>query len=503
MRLKIEHAINNCVLISDSSGQGASHIETILQNVDFLIDGDTREKIFIFSGIDMQETRHDWYEGINIQLKKAGFSYFIGIGSGFITYASIFDIDKYLYSSFEEFLFHFNKKQFTDATIIITGGNKPVLEQIASLLQLNTYQTVFEVGLNAMADNLNSFRSFLKPTTKIMVMVKAFSYGTGTVEVAKFLQKQQADYLGVAIADEGVLLRKEGVSAPIAVMNPEKQSFPKIIDYQLEPCIYTLPLLIEFTRFLAQKGITGFPVHLKLDTGMNRLGFKSPQQLTEAAEMIKKSGNIKVLSVFSHLAGSDDAVFDTFTLEQFEKFTTLSELFISNFSYKIGRHILNSSGIERFPEYQFDMARLGIGLYGVSRTGLNLKSIGTLKTTISQIKAVPGDETVGYSRKGIINGPSNIATIPIGYGDGYSRIFGNRNARVYINGLYAPVIGNVCMDMCMIDITGIDAEVGDEVELFGSHVTIFELAEKAATIPYEILTNIAKRVKRVYILDAG
>jgi alanine racemase len=284
-------------------------------------------------------------------------------------------------------------------------------------------------------------------------------------------------------------------------MNPESYSFSNMIDYNLEPNIYSLSLLNEFSKAVKYNALIEFPVHIKIDTGMNRLGFKTENEIESLIQFITKTGNLKISSVFSHLATSDDPSYDSFTVTQINIFKKLSHKITSSFKYYINRHILNSAGIERFSFYQFDMARLGIGLYGLSATGIKLKNISTLKTTISQIKEVEKNETIGYSRKGKVLKSSKIAIIPIGYADGLTRSLGNLNGRAYVNGSYVPIIGNICMDMCMLDISGIDVKTGDNVELFGEHIPITELAEKTGTIPYEILTGISQRVKRIYLQE--
>jgi len=360
---------------------------------------------------------------------------------------------------------------------------------------------VLETDLNSLIENLNTYRALLKPQTKIMAMVKAFSYGSGTDDIARSLAFHGVDYLAVAVADEGVELRKSGITTPIVVMNPEPVSFQNMFDYKLEPNIYSFQLLNEFSKAAKYQALVEFPIHIKIDTGMNRLGFKTEEEIGQATGFIKKSGNLKIASVFSHLAASDDPSFDSFTENQIKHFEKLSLKIISGFSYKILRHILNSAGIERFNKTQYDMVRLGIGLYGVGSAGLKLKQVGTLKTTVSQVKEVSAGETVGYSRQGKVLKPSRIAVIPVGYADGLTRSLGNLNGRAYLNGSFAPIIGNICMDMCMLDVTGIKADVGDTVELFGPHIPVTELAEKTGTIPYEILSGISQRVKRVYLQE--
>jgi alanine racemase len=348
-------------------------------------------------------------------------------------------------------------------------------------------------------NNLNVFRSLFRPSTKIMVMVKAFSYGSGDVEIAKLLQFQQADYLAVAVADEGVELRQAGVQTPVIVMNPEAHSFQNIIDFGLEPNIYSINLLENFDKAIAENALQHYPVHIKLDTGMNRLGFKSMEEVTTVVSFLRNTDRLKVVSVFSHLAGSDDPQLDGFTQQQFKRFETLSEKITESFPYKIDRHMLNSAGIERFPEKQFEMVRLGIGLYGVSATNLPLQNISAFKSVVSQVKSLEPGETVGYGRMGKITRQTEIAVVPVGYADGFDRKLGNGNGEAFVKGKRVPVTGNICMDMLMLDVTGLNVRAGDEVEFFGPHISITEVARKAATIPYEILTGISQRVKRVYL----
>jgi len=315
------------------------------------------------------------------------------------------------------------------------------------------------------------------------------------------LQYQNVAYLAVAVTDEGVLLRNAGIHTPIIVMNPELQSFQQIIDYRLEPNIYSIELLESFMKTVEQNGLNEFPVHLKIDTGMNRLGFKSDTEIKMAIQLILESSQIKIQSVFSHLAASDDNSFDNFTFEQIARFEEVAKLISELFPYKIDRHILNSAGIERFPEKQFEMVRLGIGLYGISITGLPLQNIGTLRSTVSQVKKVKVSETIGYSRKGKITADSEIAIVPLGYADGLDRKLGNKNGSVFIHGKRVPIIGNICMDMMMLDVTGLNVKPGERVEIFGQNISVTEVAEKVGTIPYEILTGISQRVKRVYLQE--
>jgi alanine racemase len=335
-----------------------------------------------------------------------------------------------------------------------------------------------------------------------MAMVKAFSYGTGSVEVAKILQHRRIDYLAVAIADGGVELRNSGIEVPIVVMNPEEHSFGAMIDNRLEPNIYRFELLRKFDEALKRSAVNNFPVHLKLDTGMKRLGFDSPDEMRRVADFIKLNNTMFVRSVFSHLAVSDDPENDQFTHSQFEKFLSWCEIFTKVFDYHILRHILNSSGIERFPEMELDMVRLGIGLYGVSPNfQKELHNVATLKTTISQIRNVAQYETIGYGRKGIADKEMQIAILPIGYADGLNRRLSNGTGKVLINGNRSSIIGTICMDMCMVDVTGTDAHEGDQAIIFGEDLPVSEVAAALGTISYEVLTSVGQRVKRVYFKE--
>jgi alanine racemase len=332
-------------------------------------------------------------------------------------------------------------------------------------------------------------------------MIKASAYGSGALEIARTLQHHHCDYLAVAVADEGAELRRVGIRIPVVVMNPEKSGFDLIFDHKLEPEIYSFRLLDSFISSAEKLGITDYPIHIKVDSGMHRLGFE-PQEIEKLIERLQNQTQVKVRSVFSHFAGADDAQFDDFTHEQARIFTACANQFLGAFSHKILRHILNSSGIERFPEYQFDMVRLGIGHYGISAIPNSmLKPVCSLKTVILQIKNIKSGETVGYNRQGIVKKDSRIAVIPIGYADGFDRRLGNGIGEVFINGKRAKLIGNICMDLSMIDITDIKAEEGDSVEIFGENISVSEVANQIKTIPYEVLTNVSRRVKRVYFQE--
>ena len=355
-----------------------------------------------------------------------------------------------------------------------------------------------------MTENLNAFRALLEPTTKMMVMVKAFSYGSGTVELAKMLQYQQVDYLAVAVADEGIELRQSGIETPIVVMNPEVHSFETMIEFRLEPNIYSEELFDGFEKAARKLVVRDYPVHLKIDSGMHRLGFCEREEFDRVRARILSTKTLRIKSAFSHLAASDEAKHDSFTYQQYHRFKQLSSILEEQLSYPIDKHLLNSAGIERFPELQMDMVRLGIGLYGVSvGSQITCKPIMHWMTIVSQVRRVEQGETVGYSRMGGVDSAREVAVIPVGYADGYDRRFGNGNAKVWMSSqeVEVPTIGNICMDMSMIDVTGLGVKAGDSVELMGEHIKLLQLAKWAGTIPYEILTGISQRVKRIYVQE--
>ena len=502
MRLEIKKGKNNCLLINDFYNSDINALSIALTTLKNQASKGFRNKILILSDIKQSGFNpSELYSMVNDMLHKSGASRIIGIGPDLLTNRHLFNVEKEFYRDTADFIKKFNDSSLTDSAILLKGAREFGFEKISAVLQEKAHQTVLETDLNSLIENLNTYRALLKPQTKIMAMVKAFSYGSGTDDIARSLAFHGVDYLAVAVADEGVELRKSGITTPIVVMNPEPVSFQNMFDYKLEPNIYSFQLLNEFSKAAKYQALVEFPIHIKIDTGMNRLGFKTEEEIGQATGFIKKSGNLKIASVFSHLAASDDPSFDSFTENQIKHFEKLSLKIISGFSYKILRHILNSAGIERFNKTQYDMVRLGIGLYGVGSAGLKLKQVGTLKTTVSQVKEVSAGETVGYSRQGKVLKPSRIAVIPVGYADGLTRSLGNLNGRAYLNGSFAPIIGNICMDMCMLDVTGIKADVGDTVELFGPHIPVTELAEKTGTIPYEILSGISQRVKRVYLQE--
>lgn len=502
MRLELKEGINNCSIINDSYN---SDLGSLAIALDFLNQQKQHiKKTLILSDI-LQSGQNDQslYKEVAELVHKKGISRLIGIGIGISGQAQQFDIEKQFYTSTAEFLHQFNNSFFRDETILLKGARAFGFEEISKVIQQKAHETVLEINLNAIVHNLNYFRSKIKADTKIMAMVKAFSYGSGSFEIANILQFHRVDYLAVAYADEGIELRKAGITMPIMVMNPEEQSYDAMIQYNLEPEIYSFRVLSLFEESLKRSERTNtqpIAIHIKLDTGMHRLGFEE-EDVNELIVRIKNNKNLIVRSIFSHLAASDEPEHDDFTWLQIKKFTAMSDKIKSHFSYPVLQHILNSAGISRFPDAQFEMVRLGIGLYGIGANETEqaqLQNVSTLKTSISQIKNIPAQETIGYSRKGVATRDMQIATVPIGYADGLSRKLSGGKGKMIVKGKPAPIVGNVCMDMCMIDITDIKANENDEVIIFGDSNPITEVAKDTGTIPYEILTNVSRRVKRVY-----
>lgn len=502
MRLELKKGMNSSILLNDYYNSDINSLEIALSVLAQQAVSNHLEKLVILSDIRQSGfPGNELYRQVNRMLENAGIDKIIGIGPEISRESGLFSMDKQFFLSTGEFIYSLKNNQLPKAAILIKGARDFRFEEISAILQYKSHQTVLEINLNALINNLNVFRSLLHPGTRIMVMVKAFSYGSGDVDIAKALQLQHVDYLAVAVTDEGKELRQAGISIPIIVMSPEPHSFQQMIDYHLEPNLYSVQLAEEFIRAVDINAIEQYPVHLKIDTGMNRLGLKTEEEIRQIIHLLKAHPQLKVESVFSHLAASDDPCYDHFTLEQIRKFGTLSGNLITSLGYPVMRHILNSAGIERFPDYQYEMVRLGIGLYGISSTRLTLKPVSKLRSLISQIKEVGPDETVGYSRSGKVEKTSYIAVVPAGYADGLNRRLGNRKGYVFINGKKAPIIGNICMDMCMIDVTGISCHAGDEVEFFGENIPVQEVAQWVGTIPYEILTGISQRVKRIYLQE--
>jgi alanine racemase len=500
MRLEQKSAINHCTLINDSYNSDFNSLSIALDLLNRQVQH--KRKTLILSDILQSGKQHyELYSMVAALLKEKEVTRFIGIGSTIGENAWLFTIPGKFYESTQAFINDFNPGEFRDEAILLKGSRQFEFEKIAALLEQKKHTTRIEINLNALVHNLNYFRSLLRADTKIMVMVKALSYGSGRHEIPGLLQFQRLDYLGVAIADEGVSLRQAGITLPIMVMDPEPDSFDTMIQYKLEPEIYSFGILELFQKAVNRNQEIDYPVHIKLDTGMHRMGFMINETEFLCQELTRLK-NMRVGSVFSHLAGSDEEKFDDFTRAQISIFNKVSDKIINTLGYPTIRHILNSSGIERFPEAQFDMVRLGIGLYGISSVDQHkLLNVSTLKSTILQIKRVEPGETVGYGRKGKPEKPSLIAVVPIGYADGLNRRLSNGKGSFLVKGKLVPIIGNICMDMTMIDITGTDANEGDEVVIFGEGIPITTLASQLETIPYEILTGVSERVKRVYFQE--
>jgi alanine racemase len=505
MRLELKEGINNCTVINDSYN---SDINSLAIALDFLNQQtQQKDKTLILSDI-LQSGKSDvyLYGKISELIEQKEIKRLIGIGPAISKQAEQFTIEKKFYKSTDEFLKAFSFTGFQNEAILLKGARVFEFEQIGQALQQKTHETVFEINLNALVHNLNFYRSKIKPGTKIMAMVKASSYGNGSFEIANALQFHKVDYLAVAYTDEGVELRKAGITLPIMVMNPDEESFDGIIAHNLEPEIYNFRVLDMLEKAIRRNIIPrNKPVklHLKIDTGMHRLGFEG-RDIPELTKRINANSRLYVESIFSHLAASDDPYHKDFSELQISEFTSISNAIEAGLGYGVLRHVLNTAGISAFPNAQFDMVRLGIGMYGISQDGAEqsqLENVSTMKSTISQIKIIDQGETIGYGRSGKADKEMKLATIAVGYADGLNRQLGNGRGHLLIGGKLVPVVGNVCMDMCMIDVTGLDVKEGDEVIVFGKERSINDLAAEMGTIPYEVLTGISKRVKRVYFQE--
>lgn len=500
IRLELKEAVNNCSIINDYYN---SDINSISIALDFLSTQNQHPvKTLILSDV-LQSGKDEFslYKEIAGMVNKKGVDKFIGIGKVISQYENLFTTEKYFFGSTKKFLENLHKFKFHNEAILLKGARRFRFEDISKAFQKKTHETVLQINLSAITHNLNYFRSKLPKNTKIMVMVKAFSYGNGNYEIANLLQYHKVDYLGVAFADEGISLRKAGIYLPIMVMNPEPSTYEEIIENNLEPEIYSFEVLENFYNEVIRQRLVEYPIHIKLNTGMNRLGF-NPEEIETLISILNKHPEVKVKSVFSHLASSDDPADDEFTETQIQLFSSLAAEIEKGLNKKLIKHILNSHGILRFPQYAFDMVRLGIGLYGFSEINQeDLENVSTLKTRILQIRNITPPASVGYNRKGKISKPSQIAIIPIGYAHGYSRMFGNGRGEMLVKGKKVPTVGNINMDMTAIDVTGIDVKPGDEVIVFGKGHTAAELAKEIGTIPYEIITSISPRVKRIYYYE--
>ena len=503
MRLEVKEGKNNCLLINDSYNSDLASLDIAL---DFLVRRSEKKglkRTLILSDIlETGQSTATLYRRVAQLVQSRGIDKLIGVGPEISSCAARFDdgIERYFFPNTEALLKSELLKSLHSEVILIKGSRVFNFDLVSEALELKVHETILEVNLGAMVENLNHYRSMLRhPETKMICMVKASAYGAGSYEIAKTLQEHHVDYL--AVADEGSELRKAGITSSIIIMDPELTAFKTMFDYKLEPEVYNFHLLDALIKAAEKEGITNFPIHVKLDTGMHRLGFEA-EDIPLLIRRLKNQNAVIPRSVFSHFVGSDSPQFDAFTRQQIELFEKGSQELQAAFSHKILRHICNTAGIERFPGAQFDMVRLGIGLYGVSPIDNSIiHNVSTLKTTILQIRDVPEEDTVGYSRMGHLIRPSRIAAIPIGYADGLNRHLGRGNAYCLVNGKKAPYVGNICMDVCMIDVTDIDCREGDQAIIFGDDLPITVLSDKLDTIPYEVLTSISTRVKRVYYQD--
>lgn len=502
MRLEIKSGINNCTIINDYYNSDVNSLAIALDVMNQ--QRQHKRKVLVLSDI-LQSGRneYDLYAEIAHLLEKKNVDMLVGIGEAISRQAKQFAMESYFYANVGDFLTHFPFSKFNNQTILLKGARAFEFEQISKELQEKAHETVLEINFNNLVSNYNYYRSKIKPETKLMVMVKAFGYGSGNFEVSNIMQFRRADYLTVAFADEGVELRRAGINLPIMVMSPEVNSYDNIIKYHLEPEVFSfrnLTMIENAMENMALPEAHPLNIHIKLDTGMHRLGF-SKNEIPELIQRIKANPMLRVASVFSHLATADNPSEDEFTLSQIHCFEEGSQMIVDAFPYKVLRHILNTAGITRFTKYQFDMVRLGIGLYGVPTCEADkdfLQPVVSLKTTINQIKNIPAGDSIGYNRHGRAEKDMRIGIIPIGYADGLSRLLGNGNGKFYINGQQVKVIGDICMDMCMLDLTDVQAEEGDTIVIFDAEHSIFDIAKACQTIPYEIMTSISQRVKRIY-----
>lgn len=507
MRLEQKNGVNNCILINDSYN---SDLESLKIALDFLAQQEqTQKRTLILSDILQSGIPSlQLYTSVSELLSTSKVTVFIGIGKEIIKNKSLFEKNQNIsktkfYESTEEFLANETHDNFENESILLKGARSFQFERINTFLEDKAHATIFEVNLNSVLHNLKFFNSKLNSGTKIMVMVKAFAYGSGIYEIAKLLEFHRVDYLGVAYADEGILLRKMGIKTPIMVLNSEKRSFDAMIRFNLEPEIYSFQILEDFTQALVSAGNkTDYLVHINIDTGMRRLGFEA-EDIKKLGTALAENKNLKVASIYTHLAASEDEEYDEFTQQQISSFEKQSKQLLKFLDYSVIRHALNSSGILRFPEAQMDMVRLGLGLYGVNELCQNeLEPIGSLKSKISQIRNLKKGETIGYGRVGKMAKDGRIGVIAIGYADGLKRALSNGKGNVFLHNKRVPIIGNVCMDMTMIDLSDMpEAKENDEVEIFGKNIPVSEVAEQAGTISYEILTSISERVKRIFYME--
>ncbi len=504
MRLEVKEGLNGCTLINDSYNSDINSLNIALDFMNRRPDHNGQKRTLVLSDI-LQSGLPDkeLYQEVSNLAEQRGVQKFIGIGPKICANNACIALpERYFFNSVADFIRSDVFKTLHNEVVLLKGARSFGFDQLTEQMVKKVHETTLEVNLNAMVNNLNYYRSLMHPNTKLVCMIKADGYGAGAVEIAKTLQDHRADYLAVAVADEGATLRRNGITSNIMVMNPEMTAFKTIFDYDLEPEVYSFRLLEALIKAAEKEGITGFPVHIKLDTGMHRLGFDPDKDMPRLIERLHNQNALIPKSVFSHFAGADADEFDAFSQSQFERFDAGSKMLQAAFEHHILRHIDNSAGIEHFPQRQLDMCRLGLGLYGINpRNNAIINNVSTLRTTILQMREVKAGDTVGYSRRGTIEHNSVIAAIPIGYADGLNRKLGNRNGYCLVNNQPAQYVGNICMDVAMIDVTGIDCHEGDSVEIFGDNLPVTELSNVLQTIPYEVLTGISNRVNRVYFQD--
>ncbi len=503
MRLEVKDGKNGCTLINDSYNSDVQSLDIALDFMCRRPETKRQHRTLILSDIlQSGESPKSLYSRVAQMAASRGIEKVIGVGEELNACADYFPMEHYMFRTTDALIRSEVFDHLRNEFILIKGARHFRFDKVSDLLTLKVHQTILEVNLNALVNNVRYYRRFMHPDTKMVCMVKASGYGVGSLETSKTLQDNGVDYLAVAVADEGADLREAGITANIMIMNPETTSFKMLFDYSLEPEVFSFDLLEQLIHAAEKEGVTNFPIHIKLDTGMHRLGFNPEKDMPRLIERLSRQTALVPCSVFSHFVGSDGDEFDTFSRHQFQLFDEASRQLQAAYSHKIIRHICNSAGIEHFPEYHLDMVRLGLGLYGINaRNNHILNNVATLKTTILQIRDVPKGDSIGYSRRTTLERDSRIAAIPIGYADGLNRHLGNRGCYCLVNGQKADYVGNICMDVCMIDVTGIDCKEGDIVEIFGDNLPVTVLSDALGTIPYEVLTGISNRVQRVYIQE--
>ena len=505
MRLELKNGVNNCSVIDDSYNSDLQSLEIALN---FLgQQNQHQKKTLILSDIYQSGLSQDvLYRQVADLISNKEVDKFIGVGEALMAHQTYFNIaEQHFFEDTTAMLQQLKQLNFKEETILIKGSRSFEFERISRALAQKAHETVLEINLNMLLSNLNFYKSKIKPGVKVMAMVKAFSYGSGTFEVANMLQYNKVDYLAVAYIDEGVALRQAGINLPVMVLNPEATAFDKLTEYKLEPVIYSFGLLDDFVEYALARNIINYPVHIKIDTGMHRLGFEN-HEIETLCDLLEENRYVRIQSVFSHLVASEAAAHDEFTKTQIKRFEKAFKEIEKTLRYKVIKHLCNTAGIIRWPAAQYDMVRLGIGLYGIDSAvpaaDNALQPIASLKTSVAQVKKIKGGDTISYSRSGKLAKDGKIATVRIGYADGYLRAFGNGIGKMLVKGKLVPTVGNITMDMCMLDVTGLDVREGDEVIIFdGQHQRIEELARQIGTIPYEILTNVSQRVKRVYFYE--